>query len=643
MRSAPRRSRALKVVWVVLRHFLWIALFAIPAVVLWWHVWSGHPASMLTCGCGDPGQQVWFTAWPAYALAHGHRLIFSGAVNVPDGANLMSNTSGTLVGVVLAPVTWTMGPIAATNVALTLTPALNAWACFVALRPLVRWRPGAVVGGLVFGYSSAVVTSLLFGHVSVTLLVVPPLLFTLLHEIVIRQEHSVLADGLALAALLVVQFLISPEVWVMCVLLALVGMLTACVVGWRQVRVRAEHALPALGLGAGIAAVLLAYPAWFGVAGPQAVTGVLFTLAPLSGAPLSGLVLPGPFAARGNAFVRFGGYFGSNGPPPDYLGTGVVAVAAALVVARRRPLVWLLLLLGAVSVWLELGSFLNGAPPSWMHAWLPWRYLSELPVLKEILPDQFGTFVALFVAFLLAIGLDAFATGLRQWHWAAAWGDRGRAAIRWSATVLVGLLALVPVFVTVDVPLTVQSVRLPAYMAKVAPRLPSGTVLLTIPFAVSGLTQPMVWQAVDDMHFRLAGAALKTPNPFGGPVGQGAPGSARRILTELSIVGAPLPAGTPAQLIRVRRALKTWQVSRVVISGPSRDPIFASGFFTMALGFGPTYVAGAYVWQLPAGPLATPAVVGVSLSFCRVVAASPAARGNPYAMSQCVLLAAGRA
>ena len=71
-----------------------------------------------------------------------------------------------------------------------------------------------------------------------------------------------------------------------------------------------------------------------------------------------------------------------------------------------------------------------------------------------------------------------------------------------------------------------------------APGLPAGTVLLTVPFAVSGSTQPMLWQADDDMHFRLAGAALKTPNARGGPVGQGAPGSARRILTNLTSGGA---------------------------------------------------------------------------------------------------------
>ena len=56
---------------------------------------------------------------------------------MPYGANLLSNTSGTLVGVVLGPVTWLWGPVAATNVALTLAPALSAWGCWVAVRPFV--------------------------------------------------------------------------------------------------------------------------------------------------------------------------------------------------------------------------------------------------------------------------------------------------------------------------------------------------------------------------------------------------------------------------------------------------------------------------------------------------------------------------
>ena len=341
-------------------HLLALACFTVPAILLWWHVWSGHPSSVLTCGCGDPAQEVWFMAWPAWAITHLHNVFFSGAVNVPHGANLLSNTSGPLVGVVLAPVTWLFGPVTATNVALTLAPALSAWACFAAIRPLVNWKAGAIPAALVYGYSTAIVTSIAFGHVSVTVLVIPPFLFTTLHEIVIRQEHSVRRDGLVLAALLVAQFFISPEILVMCLLLGAVGLLAVMVVGWRQLRPRAGHALPALALAAGVTVVLLAYPAWYGLSGPQAVSGMLFALAPIAGVPLSGLLVPGAYGAVANEYQRFGGYLGRNGPPPDYVGWGVaLASLGALVAGRRRPLTWLLLLLAAATFWLALG----GLPP----------------------------------------------------------------------------------------------------------------------------------------------------------------------------------------------------------------------------------------------------------------------------------------
>ncbi len=296
--SPERRSATRRFLRSVGFHLVALACFTVPAVILWWHVWSGHPASALTCGCGDPAQEVWFMAWPAWAISHLHSLLFSGAVNVPQGANLLSNTSGPLVGAVLAPVTWAYGPVTATNVALTLAPALSAWACFAAVRPLVTWKWGAVPAALMFGYSAAIVTSLTFGHVSVTVLVIPPFLITTLYEIVIRQEHSVRRDGLLLAALLVVQFFVSPEILVMCLLLGAVGMAAVVVVGWRQVRGRAGHALPALALGAGVSVVVLAYPTWYGLAGPQSVTGMLFALAPISGVPLSGLLVSGAYGAR---------------------------------------------------------------------------------------------------------------------------------------------------------------------------------------------------------------------------------------------------------------------------------------------------------------------------------------------------------
>ena len=61
-------------------------------IYLWWHVWSGHPTSVASCGCGDPALTTWFLEWPAHALQHGHRPYFSTALAYPGGVNLLSNT-----------------------------------------------------------------------------------------------------------------------------------------------------------------------------------------------------------------------------------------------------------------------------------------------------------------------------------------------------------------------------------------------------------------------------------------------------------------------------------------------------------------------------------------------------------------------
>jgi hypothetical protein len=186
-------------------------------------------------------------------------------------------------------------------------------------------------------------------------------------------------------------------------------------------------------------------------------------------------------------------------------------------------------------------------------------------------------------------------------------------------------------------------VHAPPSLRSAAPSAPADNVVLTVPFAVSGSSQPMLWQAMEGMRFRLAGAALKTPDALGRPVGSGAPGSARRILTDLTIGGSVLPTGTAAQLAAVRSALRAWRVDQVVIAGASRDPVYASGFFTAALGVAPVYEQRAWVWTLQPGAALAPAATGIALPSCRAVAASPADRTKPLTMARCVLFAAGRA
>ena len=154
----------------------------------------------------------------------------------------------------------------------------------------------------------------------------------------------------------------------MCLVLAVVGLLAVMAVGWRQLRPRAGHALPALALGGRRhRASLLAYPTWYGLAGPQAVTGMLFALAPISGVPLSGLLAPGPYAARAGALRPL-----RRVPGPQRARRPTTSAGAwrsprsersSSLAAVRSPgcsCSW-----RRVTFWLALGGYLLGAP-----AWL---------------------------------------------------------------------------------------------------------------------------------------------------------------------------------------------------------------------------------------------------------------------------------
>ena len=296
------------------------------------------------------------------------------------------------------------------------------------------------------------------------------------------------------------------------------------------------------GLAGCITVALLAYPSWYGLNGPESVSGVLFAIAPLSGVQASGFFSPGPYETFANAYVRFGGYFGRIGPPPDYVGWGLGASSLlSVVVTRRRPLTWLLVLLTVVTAWVALGAYIISGTPWMEHLWLPWRSLSKLPVLKEILPDQFSPFIALFLAILVAFGLNA---RLPMAECPAQVCRCRRARVLAAVlTAAVGVGALVPVFITFDMPFTVRSTAIPKWVSVDATHLPG---------AVGGVDCAVRRVGIDSTDAVAGGRRHVVPagrrghedtESSGGPVDQGAAGSARRLLFGLSLLGSIEPKG----------------------------------------------------------------------------------------------------
>jgi hypothetical protein len=558
--------------------------------VLWIRAWSEGATTHTLCGCGDPALFLWFFQWPATALAHGHNPFFSTALFHPTGINLLAQTSVTGLSLPLVPVTWIWGPVASLNVASTLTPALTAFFAFVVLRRWVPWTPAAFAGGLLYGFSPAVLDSLAFAHLMTAALMVLPLILAALDEILVRQRHSPVRAGIALGLLVFAQFFLSSEVLALCavlVVVCLVVLVTAALILDRdELRRLAPHAAKGLGTGLLVGTVLLAWPVWFALDGPAHLSGLVWrSVSTVGGYVPSSFVSPGKFKTGSSSgiYLALGGYEGSPLASSTYLGWGLLAVLAggtALFWRDRR--LWFYGFLLVLCGWLSIGPH-HGV-------WVPEQLFARLPVLENIIEQRYMDVGFLAAAVMLAIILSRTYELLPDWRGA-------------GASLVVAAVALVPIAVTFapDLPFAMRPVILPRWYATVAPTLPAGRVLLSYPAPFSGIQSAMAWQAVNRMHYSQAGGGGPQGQPF--RAGSAAPGF--RVLTDLGFgIGVPLPTGTAAELAAVRHALHVWQVNTVVVAtNPAapllqqgHDPAYAAAFMTAALGRLPVLERGAWVW-----------------------------------------------
>jgi hypothetical protein len=569
-------------------------------VLLWGEAWAHGASTHTLCGCGDPSLFLWFFQWPATALAHGHNPLFSRALFHPGGINLLAQTSVLGLSIPLTPVTWIWGPVAALNVASTLAPALSAFSAFMVLRRWVRWTPARFAGGLLYGFSPFVLTSLQFAHLMVAALMLLPLMLAVLDDIVVRQAHTARWGGIWLGVLLFFQFFLSSELLAVIALTVLAAgavMVLAAAAGNRPaLRQRLPHALEAVVIAAVVGGLLLIYPVWFALEGPAHLPGLIWpNIGAIGG--YDGPSFVSANLAHGHNVLSGGitGYEGAPLPSSGYLGWGLLGVlAAGLVVWFRDRRVLFFGGLLVLCVWFSLGERRS----SWNL--VPARVMAHLPVLENVIEQRFMAIGFLAAAVLLAIVLDHVHTDLPRWLSLHGVGAR---VVGIGAALGVAALALVPIGTTFasSLPFAMRPVIVPRWYTEVGPTLTPDRVVLSYPVAFSGIQSAMDWQAVDNMSYSQAGG--------GGPQGvQNRAGSAQAGFNELARLDFGFrgqPTGTRADFAAVRHALAVWGVNTVVIApdpgAPTlqqgHDPTYAAAFMTAALGRMPVIEAGAWVWN----------------------------------------------
>ncbi|MBV8079743.1 MAG: hypothetical protein JO186_05130, partial [Actinobacteria bacterium] len=383
------RARARTQHLVALRAYVAISFAFVGVRIL------SHPGRLLIGGSNtrDPEFFIWSFAWWPHAIAHWTNPFYTHVIYAPSGVNIAWTATAPGLALAAIPVTVLFGPAVAYNVVALLLPALAAWTAYLLCRHLTRSLWASLVGGFLFGFSSALLQEELWGNLDITGVFLMPLFALAVLRFV---QHELDARGLVwrLGVLVAAQIWISTEhAFTTTLVLVLAWLLALWLVPGARTRLR-EAVMPIV-VGYVLAAVIAAPFVAYIVLGLHAGSG--FYPARV-GVDLLNLVVPTDITGIGGSwFHGLSDRFTATGA---YLGLPALVIVG-LFAMRARAAGRFLVALFLVCVLIELGSRLFVAGHEVVT--LPWRATDVLPLFKDVFPFRFAPFVALAVAVIVAL------------------------------------------------------------------------------------------------------------------------------------------------------------------------------------------------------------------------------------------------
>jgi hypothetical protein len=516
------------------------------------------------------------------------------------------------------------------NFLMWLAFPLSASSMLFVLRRWTSWYPAAFVGGLIYGFSPYVIGQGRL-HLQLVFVPVPPLIALAVYELFVKRKGHVLAWGAVLGILVSAQFLISTEILASTFIVVVIGLVVLGVSRPGDSLLSIRTALPGVGVAAGVVVVVLAYPAWMLVFGPQRYVvpeSVANVFAGRSG--LLGPITPTSsmwFAPRGlSALGRATPGFNDAVENGSYLGIPLILLATYLAVRFRRCR-WLLFMavMALASFLLTLGPHLDLGGERTSIA-LPFALIERIPLVGLINPIRMSLFVAMFVSMMVAVGLNEFwSAWTRRGAQAQSGGHGMRAPLRPAPgeALLVGLLlaasalSLIPSW-----PVRTVAIGVPPYFTSSAvDRIRPGSTVLMYPYPTPGAAQGMLWQALTGMRFDLLGSYALNPDPHG-LVSQFPeqlrPADLQRLFygeeKVTPALGPPFPLSShrAALVADIRTFLREHHVDTVLVAPRQPQAPVITRIMSMALGSPPQRSGQIDAWyDVPrSAPLATGTAVG---------------------------------
>ncbi|MGC4815460.1 hypothetical protein ACLQ29_33595 [Micromonospora sp. DT228] len=548
-----------------------------------------EPGSGVRDNQSDQSQFEWMMAHGARVVTQFAYPFHSNQMNVPDGVNLMANTSVLSISLPLTPVTLLLGPRVAFLVFLTVGMIATATAWYFLLsRVLIGSRGPAWLGAGFCAFAPAMVSHA-NGHPNIVSQFVVPLIIW--RTLRLGEPGRWLRNGVLLALVIVWQAFLNLEILLMTAIgLGLViGVLA---LGRAELRSRARSFLAGLAVAAGLAALLLAYPLYVQFFGPDAYSGLSRLIRGYS-SDLASFVAYSREALAGSPRTAAG--LAKNPTEENsFFGWALVVLVIALVWWLRRSIVVLALAaLGLLFAVLSLGREVRfdnrgtGVPG-------PWAALENLPILHSVVPTRWALAITPIIGLLLAYGAER-ARELAGSHPAA----RGQVRFVTATVLTMALLPIVPTPLPVarldPVPTFVTSGAWRAYVT-------GGRSVVTLPLPDSTYAEPLRWAAETRLDMPLARGYFLGPDTrpsadpprvalFGAP-----PRPTSSFFATIRRTGA-VPPITPQARVRAVDDLRFWRAG-VVILGPHEHETALRRGMTELTGIQPVRTGDVWVWDV---------------------------------------------
>ncbi|MEU6202764.1 hypothetical protein ABZ814_04145 [Micromonospora musae] len=531
-----------------------------------------------------------------WMMAHGARVItqfaypfHSDRMNVPDGVNLMANTSVLSVSLPLTPVTLLFGPRASFLLFLTLGMIATgiAW-YFLFSRVLIGSRGPAWLGAAFCAFAPAMISHANAHPNIVSQFVVPLIIWRTLR---LAEPGRWLRNGALLALVIVWQAFLNLEILLMTAIgLGVVVALLA--LRRRDLRQRARPFLAGLGVAALFAAVALAYPLYVQFFGPGSYQGLSRLIRGYS-SDLASFVAYSRESLAGSPRTAEG--LAKNPTEENsFFGWALVVLVIALIWwLRRNVLALALTVLGLLFAVLSLGREVifdgreTGVPSLW-------ALLEDLPILHSVVPTRWALALTPIIGLLLALGAER-ARQLAVRH------SRARPRIRfWTVTVLA--MALLPLLPT---PLPATHLDpVPTFVTSGAwrPYVAGGRSVVTLPLPDTNYAEPLRWSAVTRLEMPLARGYFLGPDDRPHAQERGAalftapPRPTSSFFTVIRRTGA-VPPITPQSRVNAVDDLRYWRAG-VVILGPHRNADALRRGMTELTGIRPVFTGGVWLWDV---------------------------------------------